>query len=249
MQKDTKFNEMSLADQITLMTKLAQFPALTVMVFHRTRIGLRAININAMIIMAIVMMVLVAGFPKFFLPHTFLAPVYAITMLGISLIVRYRRWNELVSGVRWHTRCSGQSLLERLPWPTFMRRQHRIARFADPAAVAIVGGLLAGLSHGLGLWVIFSAFWLYVMEADIFQTQLNRELDTLDGLFDSEVQSEVAQRYAGGNPNAITASPTLAETSGVPTGVSGDIAKQIALRRAKRIAVTDNIAAQGGTRS
>ena len=107
-----------------------------------------------------------------------------------------------------------------------------------------MGGILAGLSHGLGLWVIFSAFWLYVMEADIFQTQLNRELDTLDGLFDSEVQGEVVQRYAGRDSNAITAPPTLAETSGVPTGVSGDIAKQIALRRAKRIAVP-----HGGTRS
>jgi hypothetical protein len=107
----------------------------------------------------------------------------------------------------------------------------------------LVAGVLVAalLSHGLGVWIIFSAFFLYVFENDIYEKQLNRELDTLDGLFASEVQSEVVERFAD-NPTADAVPQPLQETAGIPTGLAPDIAKQVAVRRSKRKPVPDNLA-------
>jgi hypothetical protein len=122
-------------------------------------------------------------------------------MLGLGLFQRWQRWQELVSGERWHTYSPGISYLEALPLPPFFRSHGRVGRFLDPAAVAIVA-LLVGiiLSHALGVWLLFCAFFLYVHEQDAYQAQLNRDLDTLDGLVSAEVQAETVPAFRQPSP-------------------------------------------------
>jgi len=105
----------------------------------------------------------------------------------------------LCNGERWHTFSPGISYLEALPLPPFFKSHRRTNRFLDPAAVAVIA-LLVGflLSHGLGVWLLFSAFFLYVYEQNLYEKQLNHDLDTLDGLFAAEVQAEVVKHFEGG---------------------------------------------------
>jgi hypothetical protein len=128
-----------------------------------------------------------------------------------------------------------------LPLPPFFRSHGRVGRFLDPAAVAIVA-LLVGiiLSHGLGLWLLLSAFFLYVHEQDAYQSQLNRDLDTLDGLVAAEVQAETVKHFEGKQPEEQR---SIEETAGIPTGLAPDIHRQVELRRAKqRKPAPDNLA-------
>ena len=168
---------------------------------------------------------------------------YALAMLGLGLWQRWQRWKELCNGERWHTFSPGISYLETLPWPPIMKSHRRVNRFIDPAAVAIAGLIIGlALSHGLGIWIMFSAFFLYVFEQDLYEKQLNHDLDTLDGLFASEVQAEVVKHFEQGE-TAEQRQQTLEVTAGIPTGLAPDIHKQVELRRAKqRKPAPDNLA-------
>lgn len=123
-----------------------------------------------------------------------------------------------------------------------MRSHRRVNRFIDPAAGAIVA-LIIGivLSHGLGIWLMFSAFFLYVFEQDLYEKQLNRDLDALEGLFAAEVQAEVVDFFKDGQ-TAEQMQQSLEETAGIPTGLAPDIHRQVELRRAKRKPAPDNLA-------
>jgi hypothetical protein len=88
----------------------------------------------------------------------------------------------------------GIGYIELLRLPKWFSSHRRTARFLEPAAVALVA-LVVGtvLSHGLGAWLGLAAFALFVWENDIYEKALNRDLDMLDSLFSSEVQSELVQ--------------------------------------------------------
>jgi hypothetical protein len=202
-----------------------------------------------LIVLTIIMLLVPVVFSAAAQPFGFLMVAYALAMLGLGLFQRWQRWKELCNGERWHTFSPGISHLETLPWPPFMKSHRRVNRFVDPAAVAIVA-LLVGflLSHGLGAWLFFSAFFLYVFEQDLYEKQLNHDLDTLDGLFAAEVQAEVVDIFKDGQ-TAEQKQQTLEETAGIPTGLAPDIHRQVELRRAKRKPAPDDLAPEASTRS
>jgi hypothetical protein len=167
---------------------------------------------------------------------------YALAMLGLGLWQRWQRWHGLCRGERWHSYSPGISYLESLPWPSVLQSHRRINRFIDPAAVAIVGLIIGvALSHGLGVWIIFSAFFLHVFEQDLYDKQLNRDLDTLDGLCAAEVQAEVVKTFDTGQ-SAEATTLSLEETIGIPTGLDPLLAKQVEIR-VRRQSAPDNLAA------
>jgi hypothetical protein len=237
-------DDMTWVERVNLIRTLSLFPAITVMVILRRRLGFRMMKPTWLVVMAVIMLVASVAAPSFMHPFAFAMPIYAIVMLGLGLWHRRQRWNELCRGERWHTYSPGVSYFESLPLPPVLRSDRRINRWLDPAAVLVVGALVAALlSQGLGVWIMLSAFFLYVFENDIYEKQLNQDLDTLDGLFASEVQSEVVERFAGGKVADAIPQP-LEETGGIPTGLAPDIAKQVAVRRAKRKPAPDNLAAE-----
>jgi hypothetical protein len=237
-----KFEDMTWWDRVNFIRTLSLFPAITVMVFIRRKLGFRMMKPTWLIVLTIIMLTVTAVAHQVAQPFAVLMVAYALAMLGLGLFQRWQRWKELCNGERWHTFSPGISHLETLPWPPFMKSHRRVNRFVDPAAVAIVA-LLVGflLSHGLGVWLLFSAFFLYVFEQDLYEKQLNHDLDTLDGLFAAEVQAEVVEIFKDGQ-TAEQKQQSLEATAGIPTGLAPDIHRQVELRRAKRKSAPDNLA-------
>ncbi len=66
---------------------------------------------------------------------------------------------------------------------------------------------------------------------------LNRMLDTLDSLVDSEVMSDNVEYYSQDHP----AQCPIEETVGIPTGIAPDIQSQIEKRKARRPLPPDNL--------
>ncbi len=238
-----KFEDMTWWDRINVIRTLSLFPAITVMVFIRRKLGFRMMKPTWLVTLTIIMLTVTAVAHQVAEPFAVLMVAYALAMLGLGLWQRWQRWKELCNGERWHTFSPGISYLETLPWPPFMKSHRRVNRFVDPAVV-LIAGLIIGLllSHGLGIWIMFSSFFLYVFEQDLYEKQLNHDLDTLDGLFAAEVQAEVVKHFEGGQA-AEERQQTIEETAGIPTGLAPDIHKQVELRRAKqRKPAPDNLA-------
>ena len=240
---DKKLEDMTWMEKIDLIRALSLFPAITVMVFIRRRLGFRMMKPTWLIVLTLIMLSVPFAFKELFAPFNFLMPLYALAMLGLGLRQRWQRWQELCRGERWHTYSPGVSYLETLPLPPFFKTDRRVNRFLDPAAAFIVGLIVTALlSHGLGLWIVFSAFFLFVFEQNLYEKQLARDLDTLDGLFESEVQAEVVEHFEGGQTTEQQ-QQSLEATAGIPTGLAPDIHKQIEIRRAKqRKPAPDNLA-------
>jgi hypothetical protein len=80
------------------------------------------------------------------------------------------------------------------------------------------------MSHGLGMWVSFSGFALFMVEQFSYEKDLERALDTVDGLIESEVQQQVVEHFDEGGPQPTPRSRPLSieETAGVPTGIAPD---------------------------
>jgi hypothetical protein len=125
-----------------------------------------------------------------------------------------------------------------LPLPAFLKAHRRIYRFVDPAA-CFVAAMLIGIffSQPLARWIAFSSFALFIFEQTLFEKQLDRDLDILDGLVVAEVQAETVKHFTGEQPD--DKQRTLDETSGIPTGVAFDIHRQIEMLRAKQKAADD----------
>ena len=240
--QDKKFEELPWLEQVDLFRRLSLFPAITVMVFIRRKIGFRVMNPTWLIILTIIIFIfpdLPGGLPS---PTDGLMKFYALVMLALGLFHRSRRWRELCRGERWHTYSPGISILEFLPLPGFLKSNRRVNRFLDPALVVIIGLIILALSKPLGIWIIFSAFFLYVYEQNLYEKQLARDLDILDGMVAAEVQEETVKLFEGKLTENIQR--PLAETAGIPTGLAPDIHKQIQLRRAKRTPPPDNLATE-----
>jgi hypothetical protein len=245
---------MLITEKIELIQWLALFPAITVMVFIRRKIGFRMIKPAWLFIMTGILFIFTDmfgarfyvgffGFGGILGPMPGLIKLYALAMLGMGLYQRFTRWRELCKGVRWHTYSPGISILEVLPLPAFFRANRRIYRFLDPALCIIVAQFVAPhLSQGLVLWLTFAGFSLYVYENALYEKMVEHDLDTLDNLISSEVQMETVKHFEGPQPDERQR--TLQDTGGIPTGSAPDIHKQIELLKIKMKKAPDNLAAE-----
>jgi hypothetical protein len=228
---------------------LAIFPAITIMVFMRRKLGFRMLKPSRLITMAFILMFINSlsnGLP-FVQPCGYIFEKFPWLMLAVAFLERYRRWRELCNGERWHTLSPGISYFEFLPLPAFLKSHRRIYRFVDPAA-CFIAAMLIGIfiSRPLAKWVAFSSFALFIFEQTLFDKQLDRDLDILDGLVVSEVQAETVEHFSGPQPQEEQR--TLQDTAGIPTGVAFDIHRQIELLRAKQTADDEKTKAEAFVR-
>lgn len=257
----------TLAQKADIVAGLALFPALTVMVFLRKKVGYRFLSPTKILGMTVLLWALAgvsvlfpsgspspssgysgysgyggnggySGIPVSAPPSpsatSSVAPliVFAIIMLITGMVERHLRWRDIKNGVAWHTYSRGVSWFAFLPLSDSV-----VKRFIDPAVCAIVGLILSFVFHWLGYYIIFSAFCLFLFEAWDYEQQLNRMLDTLDSLVDSEVMSDNVAYYSKDHPEQRP----LVETAGIPTGIAPDIASQIEKRKKRRPVLEDNL--------
>jgi hypothetical protein len=82
----------------------------------------------------------------------------------------------------------------------------------------------------LGFYLIASAVCLFLFETIDYQKQIDRMLDQLDNLVESEVVSENVEYFQQGG---VAGARPVEETAGIPTGTDPDLAAAIERRRAR----------------
>jgi len=217
----------TIAEKVDMMAMVALFPALTVMIFLRRKLGYRFLDPMKIFVMTVLIIVfpsLNSGYRTNYGTASNLPYIFAVGMFCFAMFQRRLRWNDIKKGVRWHSRSRGISWFSALlPFNDSIVR-----RFVDPAVCAVIGCLVPS---PLGHYLILSAFCLFVFEAWDFDQMISRTLDTLDSLIDSEVQAENVDYYYKGNKQ----SRSLEETAGIPTGIAPDIELQIQGRKSQKL--------------
>jgi hypothetical protein len=237
---------MGLGQKVDLVATLLQYPALTILVFVRHRTGYRTLRPFQIVLMFLLMQLI----PAIFSQHCTLVngcsggtgasdafSYYSWAFLIWSFVQRWLRWRDLTRGKAWHSYSRGISYLEflaRIKLPSFLPqiRTSFIYRVVDAAVVLGIAMLIGGIPalHGLAQWLFFSAFCMLFVENYVYDKQLDRALDLLDAIVESEIHSELTQRYSGA-PSARATSPSLSETAGIPTGIGPDISRQVEARQ------------------
>jgi hypothetical protein len=227
--------ELTLSEKMKVVQYLAIFPAISIMVFIRRKIGFRMLKPSRLIGIAMVLTFIDGLFETFGHPLGVLFTEFIWAVVGFGLFQRFRRWRELCRGEHWHTLSPGISYLEQLPLPGFLVNHRRLYRFVEPA-LCFGAAMLIGIffSQPLARWIAFASICLFIYEQTLYEKQLDRDLDILDGLVAAEVQSEVVEYFKG--DESEVKERTLQNTAGIPTGVAFDIHKQIERLRAKQAA-------------
>jgi len=228
--------DLTLSEKMKIVQYLSILPAITIMVFMRRKVGFRMLKPTWLIGMAVFLWFIDGLCNTNFLifsPCGSRFSNFPWYMLAFGFLQRYMRWRDLCKGVRWHTYSPGISYFELLPLPRFLKAHRRIYRFIDPAACFMLS-MLIGMYYSapVARWIAFSSFALFIYEQALFEKQLDRDLDILDGLVAAEVQTETVEHFAGPQPDEERR--TLEDTAGIPTGVAYDIHRQIEKRRAQQ---------------
>lgn len=246
----------TIKQKVGIVAALALFPATTIIVFMRHKIGYRFLSPDRLFVMFVIIWLLagIAGLQGggginngayatvYAIRHEAPLFVFAIAMLIIGFVHRARRMKALKRGENWHTYSRGVSWLSSLPVLNAVN-DSVMKRYIDPAAAFIIGFVLAFILPPLGYWIMFSAFCLFVFEAWDYEQQLNRMLDMLDSIAESGVLSDIADQYAADGSKQLP----LEQTAGIPTGVAPDIQAQIERRKRSRAGAAAPV--QGSTAS
>ena len=217
-------------EQAQLASWLTRFPALTVIVLLRGDVGYRLLEPKHLFatngLLAFVAYLFHETYPEGHLEWLFL---FAIFSCLSGLTQRTKRWTEYKKGLFSHSFYIGTSGFEVLPLPKCFKRERRLGRIADPLCCAATGYALLPTCHALALWLLFSAMCLSVYEAAVYQKELNKKLDVLDGLRESNIHTRDVETFEQAPPPQ---KPTKSHSQvGIPTGIGPDIATQIKRRK------------------
>lgn len=226
--------ELTFFEKMEVAKWLCKFPALTVMLMLRRNLGYRIVGPGALLVVFLVMVGL-SEWASAETPNAEGLFVFALAVLVTGFAQRAKRKLEVRDGELSHTYYIGDSDLQRLPWPRFMRAERRIERFLDPLVCLLIGFSVGKyFSPALGCWIFCSGLCLRIFEAEIHKREVKRELDILDGMVESEMQAEAVNRLSVRIEQLEKqASQT---SSGIPTGYGPDIQSAIhrRLRRDSR---------------
>jgi hypothetical protein len=222
----------SFREQYATAQWLMRFPALTVMVFLRRDLGYRLLN-PAWLIAGTGFLFVITVLTQ---PHTEGAnPIdllfFVLGALILGIYQRVKRWRELNRGIPQHSYYIGTSPFDYRWLPMFCRRNRRMARLADPIFCALIGLAVFPCSRALAMWLVFSGFCLRSLEYAVHQKQRNRDLDTIDGLINAEIQSETVEHFE--RPTDAQQQPA----SGIPTGLGEDIQNQIKRKKQNNLSL------------
>ncbi len=206
--------------------------ALPAMLVYRRNLGYEIVHPGAVVGVCFVM-----GFIAEWLsqetPFAEALLIFALVTLWEGAAQRIKRSREIRRGGHClHTNYIGDSQLQRLWWPKFMRHSRRIERLVDPLVCLLIGFPIAHyFSPALGGWLVFSGLCLRILEWEAHKKELRRALDTLNGLVEAEMQAQVVNHFS------VRVEPlqhaTITE-SGIATGSGADIQQSIRRRKAKR---------------
>jgi hypothetical protein len=232
-QQETPKQEITMSETTKGIQWASMVVALNVNVLTRHDIGLRRLKPAYLIGAAAFMMLVASLFSGFGHGLGILFSEYPLIVLTAGFFQRNRRWKELCDGKVLHTYAPGVSYLEKLPLPLWAKDQRRIYRFVEPALLfvfAMCVGVL--LSEPLARWIAFSAVCSFIHEQNIYERQLDRDLDVLDSIVAAQVHEETVTHFTGGHPEDQMQS--VEETAGIPTGVSHELRRLIEIRRARQ---------------
>jgi hypothetical protein len=208
----------------TLITLLLAVPSLSVMVLLRRKIGYRTLQpwmlmLAFLALFAMGAWSLISGsFASRNLGVTnALMLIIAFVMAASGFAQRRGAWKRIATGARWHTKSRGISFLAALPFP-----EHVVQRFVEPIFCIVAGFILMPtVSVMLGLWLAFSGACLGVLEGIIYDVQLNKMLDQLDGLVEAEVAAENNAFFSQGQTERQT--PGIESMAGITVGFAPEL--------------------------
>jgi hypothetical protein len=207
-----------------------QFPSLTLCVFLRNDIGYRLLNPGVLLaVFGLLAVVAILAMPGNQTARPVALLIFAVLGFFKGIAQKIRRWRDLERNVRQHSYYVGTSPFDQ--WlPAFFRHNRRTARLLDPLVCAAIGLALLPIFRALALWIIFSAFCLAAHENAIFNRKRTQELDTADGLIDSQIQGEHVERYS----EPSDAGQTPPAEAGVQTGIADDISEQVKKQKTRK---------------
>jgi hypothetical protein len=220
----------TIAQKIEIMAALASFPALTLMIFLRRKVGYRFLSPIKVMIVAILLWFIgglatvaqYSGTARL----GWIMFLFAIVFFIVAQAERHFRWRDIKAGIPWHTYSRGVPLLRGF----LGLDETAIKRFVDPAAAFLIGLAVSFFVPVLGYWFMFSAVCLYIFEAADYERELGLILDMLDGIVTNETQSWLMGHYDPAQPGSDP-QRSLEETAGIPTGIAPDISAQVNRRR------------------
>jgi hypothetical protein len=237
-QQASQSQETTMAEKMRIVQWLSFFPALTLMAFTRQRLGFRVLKPTNLIGITMVIWV-IQGIcnMNILIFHTVdgVFSAFPWVFLAAGFWQRRQRWQELRNGQCCHTYSSGISFLERIPFlPAYFKDQRRLYRWGEPVLLFFLSmGVGILLSQGLARWMALSAIAMAIYEQNAYDRQLERDLDILDSLVESEVQTLTVKHFTESKLGEQGLS--LEQSAGVvSTGAAYDIKKQIERLRAKR---------------
>ena len=213
-----------------------QFIALTCMVWLRQDLGYRMVSVSRILPVTLFLFVISVGASNGNPDQRLWGLlIFAALTLALGICQLVRRWIDLGRNIKRHSYYLGTSVLRKFKFiPDFLRRERRVERFCDPVVAVAIGLAIFQISRPLGAWIVFAGLALRGYEFRIYQRDLHRTLDALDGMIYSEQQNEAVEEFeaqSGWHKNAAS--------NGLPTGLSDDIESQITISVKQRKAKTN----------
>jgi hypothetical protein len=222
-----------------LMVNLGIYPAITVLVFLRRKVGLRQLSAGRLVIMGLIVAFVPSflgnfnltgfaegvGVPQPASTTDYLPPLFALALVGYGLWQRHQRWNDVLHNVDWSTRSLGASYFEgRIP----LLSESAILRFIDPLVCAVAGLIVAVLSRPLSVWILFSAVCVAMIESIVQEQELDDFLDQ----FDAGVKARaLARDIASIEQHERGQAPSQTGGQVLVTGLAPEWAKQVQERQ------------------
>ena len=201
---------------------VALFPALTLLVILRRKIGFRLVKPTTLLVMAIIMVMSALFLP---LQSKKSLIVYAGVMFVAGIVQRRVHWRSIkLRKDERHTRATGISYFD-ADWmlPIFLD-ERVVYRFFDPILCFLIGfGLWALKIQALAWWVLIGGMALMIFEQGYYERLLNRVLDIYDGRIEAAIQQEIATDFSK-QPKAAN---KKLKARGLPSGIGTDIVEKV----------------------
>lgn len=212
----------SIREGIEFANWLSIFGAISVLVFWRKDLGARILSGKTLVFLPTFIMCVALFFKPIPRSEDLVAFAVAFPIAGIRQ--RLKRASEYQKNVPIHSYYIGTSPLDSLPVFAFCRRHRRMARFADPLAIGIMGIIIFQFSPLLGAWITLAAASVFRLELAVFFLERNRQMNIVDALVSSQIQGEHVEKF---NPLPQATEHSSHKPQSIPTGLSADIQKNM----------------------
>jgi hypothetical protein len=108
-------------------------------------------------------------------------------------------------------------------------RNRRVERYLDSICCFIIGTILLFIVPALGCWIILCSACLRVLEADVYERELDQKIYAVNGLLHSKNLSEVVEKFEDNSAASPQQTP-----SEVSTGMGDDILNRIKRRKSNQ---------------